>query len=81
MTSGSSVFLNASQGDYVLILETSGYDWYIGIIISCVGGSRSPDAWTLFQVQNIDTGHVRIVNADRVYGIVKSPIKKILNCS
>tara|TARA_Y100001968_G_scaffold182389_1_gene166989 strand:+ start:89 stop:229 length:141 start_codon:yes stop_codon:yes gene_type:complete len=41
-------------------------------VLSFVGGARDPDAPTLFQVANIDTGEIHYVNADEVKEIVGS---------
>ena len=76
----SNEFLYVQLGDYVAIKETRGsslsksegdYYW-LGKIIDRIGGARSPNSWTLFQVMNIDNGEITIINADTVEKIVKS---------
>ena len=51
--------------------ERPDYFW-IGRVINCIGGARNPNAWTLFQVANIDSGEIIIVNADAVEKILKT---------
>lgn len=77
---GSSQFLNVKSGDYVLINDYQEFKLsnnqhllkkWIGQVISCIGGARDPNAWTLFQVINIDNGEVSIINADNVVKILK----------
>ena len=71
-------FLMVKAGDYVLIRPEEGSfcssnyykDFWIGKVISCVGGARNPRAWTLFQVLNIDNGEISIVNADTIATII-----------
>ncbi len=45
-------------------------DWWIGQVISREGNSIDPSVNTLFQVVDIDTGAVEIINADCVRGIL-----------
>ncbi len=65
-------FLLVRSGDFVAISSSEGdlAGWWIGRVISRVGSSRDPFANTLFQVFDMDTGIVKIVNADRVKGII-----------
>ena len=73
-------FLFVKPGDYVVIREKEPsynaqkgrHDYYIGQVISCIGGARDPNSWTLFQVANIDNGEIIIVNADTVEKILKT---------
>ena len=73
-------FLFVKAGDYVVIrnekksLDTKKdhNDYWIGQVINCIGGARNPNAWTLFQVANIDNGEVIIINADIVERILKT---------
>lgn len=63
-----SQFLSVKRGDYVIIktqLKMQKHFW-IGKVIACIGGARDPNAWTLFQVINIDNGETSIINADTV---------------
>ena len=70
-------FLYVKSGDYVaianqkkLIDQRSQATFWIGKVINCIGGARNPNSWTLFQVINIDTGEISIVNADTVKRII-----------
>ena len=81
MYSATSEFLSVRPGDYVVIKneETSQdankkkqYDYWIGNVINCIGGARNPKSWTLFQVVNIDSGEIMIINADIVEKILKT---------
>ena len=65
-------FLLVKCGDLVVISTSSGseVDWWVGYIISRVGNSTNPMINTLFQVVDVDTGKVLIVNADLVVGII-----------
>jgi len=70
---GKPNFLSVSPGDCVAIkcqhhssLSQNVQDYWIGRVIYCIGGARDPNSWTLFQVINIDTGEVKIINADTV---------------
>ena len=75
-------FLSVKSGDYIAIKaeennsssslskKTDGY-WF-GQVINCIGGARDPKAWTLFQVMNIDSGEIIIINADTVEMILKT---------
>ncbi len=78
-------FLSVKLGDYVAIRNahkfsssSSEENYWVGKIIDCIGGARSPHSWTLFQVMNIDNGEITIINADTVEKIMtKNSIKKI----
>ena len=77
-------FLSVRTGDCVAINSQHHYsslsqnmpDYWIGMVIYCIGGARDPNSWTLFQVINIDNGEVKIINADTVEMIL-TPKKKI----
>ena len=74
-------FLSVKSGDYVVIkaeesdnssfLKKTNNHW-VGQVINCIGGARDPNAWTLFQVMNIDSGEIMIINADTVEMILKT---------
>ena len=73
-----SEFLRVQLGDYVAIKNMqrlpsskSEENYWFGKIIDCIGGARSPKSWTLFQVMNIDSGEITIINADTVEKILK----------
>ena len=76
----SSDFLSVRSGDYILIKDENDIsyrsnkyeDFWIGQVIYCIGGARDPNAWTLFQVMNIDNGEITIINADIVEKILKT---------
>ena len=73
-------FLSVKSGDYVAIkaeknnsssLSKKYESYWFGQVINCIGGARDPNAWTLFQVMNIDSGEIMIINADTVKMILK----------
>ena len=61
------LFLKIRSRDTVLVGEDE-----ICKVLSFVGGSRDPDAPSLFQVANVDTGEIKIVHAAEVKEIVCS---------
>ena len=74
-------FLSVKSGDYIAIkteennsssLSEKTCSHWFGQVISCIGGARDPNAWTLFQVMNIDSGEIIIINADTVEMILKT---------
>ena len=72
-----ATFLSVRPGDHVLIEEgleiikqESNYYW-IGQIIHCIGCARDPTIPSLFQIINIDTGMIKIVNGNLIKGILK----------
>ena len=74
-------FLSVKSGDYVVIkaeendnssLSKKTNNHWVGQVINCIGGARDPNAWTLFQVMNIDSGEIMIINADTVEMILKT---------
>ena len=73
-------FLSVKSGDYIAIkaeednnssLSKDHESHWFGQVINCIGGARDPNAWTLFQVMNIDNGEIMIINADTVEMILK----------
>ena len=73
-------FLSVKSGDYIAIKTEKNNNSYLskehecywfGQVIDCIGGARDPSAWTLFQVMNIDSGEIMIINADTVEMILK----------
>ena len=79
MSSATSEFLFVRPGDYVAIKSQGNFEetkekknnYWVGQVINCIGGARNPNAWTLFQVANIDNGEITIINADIVEKILK----------
>ena len=74
-------FLSVKSGDYIAIkadndnsssLSKNNESHWFGQVINCIGGARDPNAWTLFQVMNIDSGEIMIINADAVEMILKT---------
>jgi len=74
-------FLSVKSGDYIAIkseeynnssLSKEYESHWFGQVINCIGGARDPNAWTLFQVINIDSGEIMIINADTVEMILKT---------
>ena len=74
MSSATPEFLFVRSGDYVVIKKENcenNKNYWVGKVIDCIGGARNPNAWTLFQVANIDNGEITIINADIVEKILK----------
>ena len=76
----SSGFLDVKVGDYIAIrvdknnssfIDKQFQNYWVGKVINCIGGARDPKAWTLFQVMNIDSGEIMIINADTAEIILK----------
>ena len=71
-------FTRASSGDFVVIsspesiIDDSKLSWRIVYIIYSIGGARDSSSNSLFQVIDIDTGEVSIINADLVMRILSS---------
>ena len=61
------LFLKVKSRDTVLVGEDE-----ICKVLSFVGGSRDPDAPSLFQVANVDTGEIKHVHAAEVKEIVST---------
>ena len=62
-------------GDLVVVEEganPSCRDWWLGHVIHAGCGARNPHSNSLFQVADIDTGFIRIINADLVKGILRA---------
>ena len=67
-------FLKVKGGDAVLYEKDQ-----IGKVLTFVGGSRDPDAPSLFQIANVDTGEIRWIHGEEVTEIVaeyRTTIKK-----
>mgnify|MGYP005649640867 CR=1 FL=1 len=66
------IFLGVATGDIVVVFEreavvdSSVSDWFMATVLFVEGSARDPKAPSLFQVADIDTGVVQIVNADQV---------------
>ena len=66
--------LAAMPGDLVVVEEEgnpSCKDWWLGHVIHAARGARSPHSNSLFQVADVDTGFIRMINADLVKGILR----------
>ena len=61
------LFLSVKSRDTVLVGEDE-----ICKVLSFVGGSRDPDAPSLFQVANVDTGEIKFVHGEEVREIVST---------
>ena len=61
------LFLQVKSRDTVLVGEDE-----ICKVLSFVGGSRDPDAPSLFQVANVDTGEIKHIHAAEVKEIVST---------
>ena len=58
-------FLKVKPGDIVLVGKDG-----IPKVLSFVGGARDPDAPTLFQVANVDSGEIKFVHGEEVKQIL-----------
>ena len=58
-------FLKVKPGDTVLVGE-----YETAKVLSFVGGARDPDAPTLFQVANVDSGEIKFVHGEEVIQIL-----------
>ena len=56
------VFLHVKAGDCVIVED--GNDWRMADVIWVDGGARNSKVPTLFQVADVDTGVITLVNAD-----------------
>ncbi len=78
-----SCFLFVEAGDCVLIDDGTNdqnktvTNWWIGRVMFCFGGARDPLANSLFQIINIDTGKIKIINGDEVKAIIKKTNPRI----
>ena len=61
------LFSSVRSGDTILVGENE-----ICKVLSFTGGSRDPDAPSLFQVANVDTGEIKHVHASEVKEIVST---------
>jgi len=59
------LFLKVRPGDAVLYKKDQ-----IGKVLTFVGGSRDPDAPSLFQIANVDSGEIRWIHGEEVTEIV-----------
>ena len=67
-------FFKVRPGDAVLYEKDQ-----IGKVLTFVGGSRDPDAPSLFQIANVDSGEISWVHGEKVLEIIceyKTTIKK-----
>ena len=68
------LFLKVKCGDAVLYEKNQ-----IGKVLTFIGGSRDPDAPSLFQIANVDSGEIRWIHGEEVTDIVseyRTTIKK-----
>ena len=61
------LFLKVKSRDTVLVGDSE-----ICKVLSFIGGSRDPDAPSLFQVANVDTGEIKTIHAAEVKEIVST---------
>jgi hypothetical protein len=72
-TSEKSLFLKVRSRDTVLVGENE-----ICKVLSFIGGSRDPDAPSLFQVANVDTGEIKTIHAAEVKEIVSTYEQEVM---
>ena len=65
METETPLFLKVKCGDAVLYENDQ-----IGKVLTFVGGSRDPDAPSLFQIANVDSGEIRWIHGEEVIEIV-----------
>ncbi len=71
-------FLSVKPGDPVIAQATQQVahrfdnDWWMGQVIFCEGGARDPKVNTMFQIANVDDGHITWVNGDGVTHVVRA---------
>ena len=71
------VFTSAKAGDFVVVKEEISFsankieNWWVGQILYSVCGARCSSSNSIFQIVNIDTGLIEVINADLVIGIIK----------
>ena len=79
-------FLSVKPGDWVIVqaaqqvAQQFNDDRWMGQVVFCVGGARDPRVNTMFQVANVDDGHITWVNGDAVTHIVRSLDGLPMNC-
>ena len=72
------VFLTVRPGNFVIVrdqqevAQQSDDEWFMGQVIWCEGGARDPKVNAMFQVANVDDGHITWVNADEVTHVLPS---------
>ena len=68
MTQGMTVIM---RHEY-LNGEKRDKDWWMGQLIHCGGAARDPSMHNLFQIADVDSGVIRLVNVDLVTHIPPS---------
>ena len=66
------LFLKVKSRDTVLVGEDEMYK-----VLSFTGGFRDPDAPSLFQVANVDTGEIKYIHAVEVKEIVSTYVQEV----
>ena len=66
------LFLKVKSRDTVLVGEDEIYK-----VLSFTGGSRDPDAPSLFQVANVDTGEIKYIHAAEIKEIVSTYVQEV----
>ena len=62
MTQGMTVIMRLEY----LNEEKRDKDWWMGQLIHCGGAARDPSMHNLFQIADVDSGVIRLVNVDLV---------------
>ena len=71
-------FLSVRAGDWVIVkgeqkvAQEFDDGWWMGQVDFCEGGARDPRVNTMFQIANVDDGHITWVNGDEVTHVVRS---------
>ena len=72
------IFLDVTPGMTVIVRhdyltgEKRDKDWWMGQVIHCGGAARAPSMHNLFQIADVDSGVIRLVNVDLVTHIPPS---------
>ena len=72
-TSEEPLFLKVRSRDTVLVGEDE-----ICKVLSFIGGSRDPDAPSLFQVAKVDSGEIKTIHAAEVKEIVSTYEQEVM---
>tara|TARA_Y100001968_G_C18913048_1_gene506180 strand:- start:103 stop:339 length:237 start_codon:yes stop_codon:yes gene_type:complete len=68
-------FLEVKVGDIVIIKEgKEKRNWWSAQVIHTIGGARDHRENSLLQVVNVDTGLIKVINADLVYKVLQEKI-------
>ena len=70
--------MSVHPGDFVIVAKVGDAslhhdgDWWMGQVVFCDGGARSPRVNSLVQIADVDDGCIHWVNADQVTHVLHS---------